>query len=396
MTFQHKPPASQFKNKNSKRTNPNYTPNSNNKPVSATPKVAPFELQTFDILNEYILQTRSETQSAANLKSVQYHYMKYFKESIIPSEPGTNSLYTILQNHDSYTLVITNLVAKLQNHITNDESLKIAIMSAVKSSVALALRFNRFKLKLLVIGILMSKLGANHSIALKARYKNVLDTLLTTHIIVDIDKLNQQDDIRQQIKTMITNITTNLIPLDKILKDMIGPLLRFTSLDWKLPAVLHPAIRIALEDIAPFAFGGIEKDFHYICFLLLCPRPIKMFSELQNKQFLSYAQEIDFLFALLVSGATVPGDRKLDLSLLMSDSNTINIPMAKFKDMDKCSNNTYSRIIESLNLFVYNCWYIVFSHCKPPTPESKPESTPESKPESTPESKPESTPESKS
>jgi hypothetical protein len=116
MTFQHKPPASQFKNKNSKRTNPNYTPNSNNKPVSATPKVAPFELQTFDILNEYILQTRSETQSAANLKSVQYHYMKYFKESIIPSEPGTNSLYTILQNHDSYTLVITNLVAKLQNH----------------------------------------------------------------------------------------------------------------------------------------------------------------------------------------------------------------------------------------------------------------------------------------
>jgi hypothetical protein len=328
-------------------------------PTVPLEKPEPFKVQTYDILTTY---EHEKKQYPTKTSVVTEQYAIFFKESKEPCEPQKQSLYNILLEPNNYLQVLALLLNKFQNEPNNyptDNKITKKDFCAIQSKTvaAFGIRIERFKLKLLTTLRLMEKLKGSDSVALKIKRRDILDTLVTTHLIMDPNKLNLENNIPKQIETMITNVRTKLISLEKLIKDVIATLLNFTSNNWDQHPMLNRRIIDALENIAPSTFDGVQKDFHYICFLLASPHPIKMFNNIQSKQFRTYAKEIEYLFRFLIA-SNVP----IQLHMATSDFTTINIPMDLFKTTDQCSNNTFSRIIEALNYFVYDTWFMVYGY----------------------------------
>ena len=108
------------------------------------------------------------------------------------------------------------------------------------------------------------------------------------------------------------------------------------------------------------------SDFWYLLYLMHLEKPT-FFNEEQLKQWSTYSKE----FWILSSFFTF--DKRI-LDILTSISTRyINVPVDIFKGATECSKNTFSRIINALEVFMPYAWVAVIASVPPTPPAEKPE-----------------------
>ena len=125
-------------------------------------------------------------------------------------------------------------------------------------------------------------------------------------------------------------------------------------------ALTQPQVRTVLESMAPIGLEKVEPDIHYICQLLL-NKPPGLFDHVQEKQWLSYLNEMEPLLRFL---CLHPLTNETSINYFrLNDQITFSIPFKKFMESLPCSHNNFSRLINALNKFVIGLYICASTLC---------------------------------
>lgn len=168
-------------------------------------------------------------------------------------------------------------------------------------------------------------------------------------------------DLKVTVLSTISFLSKSFLELEALLKECLPGLQM--GYDVYIPegynggSFYQSTINEALNKIAPKEYQGIETDTYYIIHFLLKP-DLFPFTREQHKQLSSYYNELDLIFRFFL----VDKPATIDLSPLLSNDRTINIPFSKFIGLTECSNNTFNRMINALNKFTLQTWAVVFTN----------------------------------
>ncbi len=294
------------------------------------------------------------------LESAFKEILKEYEITIIDKleTEGTRSLLHIIDTPDALSIIIPK-----------NENNSFILPDDIKSESysALLLRLARIKLKLSLFYYMFALMNNAH--ILRNRYNALLKKINTTHLDLDFKKSKIAGiGVGTTIKLLKKHLSQFEFDLKSNLQAM-HDLLNLNSItDIPYGIKGFSLLYNAMKNIAPKGFAGIEKDYYYVCRLLLEPTfEEKIFDEVQNKQWQSYKQEIlallTFCTILHPTQLITPDFNALTLSIAQPavDRNTINVPVTIFFDRP-CSKITFARFITVLNHFIPIMWIISYNH----------------------------------
>lgn len=228
------------------------------------------------------------------------------------------------------------------------ESMTPEIPIATKKSIAfLYLRCRRTRLKTYIVYLLL-KNTKSRDFVLNQRFFVILENIQKNLLHIDFKNLPEKGP-SITLSTTIALIVKQLQEVEVLMKQLLPGLAQ----SYKIP-LIHastvPAITNALLEIAPIGFKGKETDYYYIIRLIPCGSP--MFNKTQQTQWGTYLNEFFTVLQFCVNVKTI------DFSAIVNNDRTINLPVEEFMISDKCSNNTFSRLINAFNKIMPIVWMI--------------------------------------
>ena len=308
----------------------------NELPKNNRVKTKSFELETYNVIQELVKHNIPNWQ--------QFHESteKSYPE-ITNNSSTTNSLWNILGN----SKILHQFLEKYKKSIDKKD---------IDSYAALILRTQRFRLKFYVIKRL-NRLTPIPYFAITQKIEEIEKDLQKHIIRLDLDAVPDNGP-KITFSSTISLIAKLLTNLEAQYKSLLPGIVTAFQIDLSFPAIHSTGITNALNSIAPIGFIGIQSDYYYIVRLLLSPQPLSMFNSLQQHQWDSYLKEFDLIFRLFYTNP----NRPINLSLLMEKKITINVPFTKFMASTSTSSNSFSRIINAINVMVPVLWVSLLVH----------------------------------
>lgn len=299
------------------------------------------------IKEPYILSTYNPIEEISSHKVQLYHeaIMEESKElftiSQIKHPADKRSIYDFL-----YDDCAIELLSRYMDEIK--KSMTPEIYTSTKKSIAsLYLRCKRTRLKIYIVYKLLKNTNSREFV-LNQRFHLIFENIKKKIVHIDFKNLPEKGP-SITLSTTIALIVKQLQEVEVLLKQLLPGLVE----SYKLP-LIHPgavpAIINALTEIAPVGFKGKETDYYYLIRLILSGSP--MFNKTQQAQWNTYLNEFYGVLQFCVNVKTI------DFSALVSNDRTINVPIEEFLASDKCSNNTFSRLINAFNKIMSIVWMI--------------------------------------
>ena len=340
-------------------TNPNllshpkaYSHNPNKVAVPNNPKnEASFKLDSYNHLMEYFKNQVADpntNQTQARIEAI----TNLFGDSIIKKDDGVTTVMELLTLPES-----SNQIKQLINLQDGQDA---------RHKGSLLLRLHNFSLTLVCIFFFYQK-APIQSPTIKFSLDNITHSLVSREVYLDLTKskiinFNQNGEKIPPTHSMTINMITQfLISISKDLKVLLKPLLAcynngesVSVFNYKNPPMSLLYKKYIIPD-----FTTAVPDYYYIFTLLANPDKITIFSDIQYKQWCTYKGELECLFhfmSICYNNSSIEKYNSFwEEFFIFFNKCTINQPFNKFMN-EPISNNTFSRVINVLNIMTPRIW----------------------------------------
>lgn len=173
--------------------------------------------------------------------------------------------------------------------------------------------------------------------------------------------------------TIISNFIIKILKLlDRDLKGLlpiICSILGFPS-HFKASLIVNdPIIRHLFLNLAPSHISLRVPDYYYVIRLLsMQEEDLIFFDDTQKKQWFSFLPEIHHLLVMIqhhmFNAPSLDFFGSWDFILTTKHRSIINVPIAVFFNGQVLSKNTFSRLVEYMNIFTPLLWLVALDHFK--------------------------------